>query len=99
MVKHIVFWQFKDSAAGQTKQENMNRVKGQLEALKVLPGVITVEVGFDILHVSASCDAVLYSTFADQSALDAYQQHPDHVAIKQFLGEVTKERHVVDYVL
>ena len=99
MVKHIVFWQFKDRAAGQTKQDNMNRVKRQLEALRVLPGVITAEVGFDILNVDASCDAVLYSTFENQAALDSYQQHPDHVAIKKFLGEVTKERHVVDYVL
>lgn len=99
MVKHIVFWKFKDSAAGQTKQDNMDRVKRQLEALKVLPGVVTAEVGFDILNVDASCDVVLYSAFENQAALDAYQEHPDHVAIKQFLGEVTDERHVVDYVL
>lgn len=99
MVKHIVFWKFKDSAAAQTKQDNMERVKRQLEALKVLPGVVSAEVGFDILNVDASCDVVLYSAFENQAALDAYQEHPDHVAIKQFLGEVTDERHVVDYVL
>jgi quinol monooxygenase YgiN len=99
MVKHIVFWRFKKTAAGQTMQHNMNQVKRQLEALSVLPGVITAEVGFDILHVDASCDVVLYSTFENQAALDAYQQHPDHVAIKKFLGEVTEARYVVDYVL
>jgi quinol monooxygenase YgiN len=99
MVKHIVFWQFKDSAAGRTKQHNMDQAKRQLEALSVLPGVISAEVGFDILHVDASCDAVLYSTFENQAALDAYQQHPEHVVTKKFLSEVTEERYVVDYVV
>ena len=52
-----------------------------------------------MLHVDASCDAVLYSTFENQAALDAYQQHLDHVAVNNFLGEVTNARYVVDYVL
>jgi hypothetical protein len=99
MVKHIVFWQFKASAAGQTKQYNMDQVKRQLEALNGLPGVITLEVGFDILNVGASCDVALYSAFENQAALEAYQEHPDHVVVKEFLGEVTKDRYVVDYVL
>ena len=99
MVKHIVFWRFKINAAEQTKQQNMDQVKRQLEALKDLPGVITAEVGFDMLNVDASCDLALYSAFENQAALDAYQQHPDHVAIKKFLSEVTEERYAVDYVV
>ena len=99
MVKHIVFWRFKVSAAGQTKQQNMEQVKRQLEGLRGLSGVIAVEVGFDMLNVDASCDVALYSAFENQAALDAYQQHPNHVAIKQFLGEVSEERYVVDYVV
>ena len=99
MVKHIVFWRFKVSAAGQTKQQNMEQVKRQLEGLRGLSGVIAVEVGFDMLNVDASCDVALYSAFENQAALDAYQQHPDHVAIKMFLGEVSEERYAVDYVL
>ena len=99
MVKHIVFWRFKVSAAGQTKQQNMEQVKRQLEGLRGLSGVIAVEVGFDTLNVDASCDVALYSAFENQAALDAYQQHPDHVAIKMFLGEVSEERYAVDYVL
>lgn len=99
MIKHLVFWRFKDSAAGRTKQHNMEQVKRQLEALNGLPGVVAVEVGFDVLNVGASCDVALYSVFEDQAALDAYQEHPDHVAVKEFLGEVTEERYVVDYVL
>jgi hypothetical protein len=40
---------------------------------------------------------VLYSEFADKAALDAYQHHPDHVAIKPFIGAVRLERQCVDY--
>ncbi|MBT5031589.1 MAG: Dabb family protein [Proteobacteria bacterium] len=97
MVKHIVFFRFKEHAAGQTKQQNMLDVKQRLEALGGLPGVVKIEVGFDVLEGDASCDVALYSEFDDQVALDGYQQNPDHMAVKELLGEVTEERYVVDY--
>ena len=97
MVKHIVFFRFKEQAAGQIKQQNMQEVKQRLEALGGLSGVIKIEVGFDVLEVDTSCDVALYSEFDCQASLDAYQQHPDHVVVKELLGEVTQERYVVDY--
>jgi hypothetical protein len=40
---------------------------------------------------------LLISDFADRSALDAYQSHPRHVAMKPFIAAVRAERHVMDY--
>jgi hypothetical protein len=40
---------------------------------------------------------VLYSVFADRAALDAYQDHPVHAAVKPFMGAVRRERQCMDY--
>ena len=35
--------------------------------------------------------------WATAEALDAYQNHPDHVAIKPFIGAIRLERQCMDY--
>ncbi|MGB3729565.1 MAG: Dabb family protein [Thermodesulfobacteriota bacterium] len=40
---------------------------------------------------------VLYSEFDDQEGLNAYQNHPEHVKIVDFVGEIRTDRAVVDY--
>ena len=99
MVKHIVFFRFKEHAAGQAKQHNMQEVKQRLEALGSLPGVVKIEVGYNELDLDTACDVALYSELDDHAALDAYQQHPDHVAVKELLGEVTEGRYPFDYTV
>jgi hypothetical protein len=47
--------------------------------------------------LEATYDVVLYSVFADRAALAAYQDHPDHVALKPFIGAVRLERQCMDY--
>jgi hypothetical protein len=47
--------------------------------------------------LEATYDVVLYSEFASREALDAYQEHPDHVAIKPFIGAVREARQCMDY--
>ena len=42
-------------------------------------------------------DVVLYSVFESAAALDAYQNHPQHVALKPFVAAVRSERQCMDY--
>ncbi|OLP06538.1 stress responsive alpha-beta barrel domain protein [Rhodoferax antarcticus ANT.BR] len=42
-------------------------------------------------------DLVLNSVFEDAEALNAYQSHPEHAAIKPFLGAIRTERQCMDY--
>jgi hypothetical protein len=55
------------------------------------------EVGLATPGLEATYDVVLYSEFDGAAALDAYQHHPQHVAIKPFIGAVRAERQCVDY--
>ncbi|KPV41925.1 stress responsive protein [Thiohalorhabdus denitrificans] len=98
MVKHIVMWRLKDQAQGNSRSANAELVKEKLEALEGrIPGLLKVEVGLDFSATESSADVVLYTELESREALEAYQVHPEHEAVKAFIGEVTAERWVVDY--
>jgi hypothetical protein len=98
VIKHIVMWKLKDRAEGADKATNMARMKVLLEGCRnLVPGMGAFEVGLATPALEATYDVVLYSEFADAAALDAYQHHPQHVAIKPFIGAVRAERQCVDY--
>jgi hypothetical protein len=40
---------------------------------------------------------VRYSEFISKAALDAYQEHPQHVALKPFIDAVRQVRQCIDY--
>ncbi|MEI6846476.1 MAG: Dabb family protein [Chlorobiaceae bacterium] len=98
MVKHIVIWQLKDAAHGNDRQTNAFLIKEKLEALQGrMQGMTALEVGIDFSRSAHSGDVVLYSEFIHRQALDDYQEHPEHLALKAFIGEVSSDRRVVDY--
>ena len=55
------------------------------------------EGGLNFEYSDATSDISLYTEFASRAALDAYQIHPDHGKVKDFLPLVRTERRVVDY--
>jgi heme-degrading monooxygenase HmoA len=73
-------------------------MKAKLDACRSLvPGIREFEVALAQPGLEATYDVVLYSVFADKAALDAYQEHPQHVAVKPFIGAVRLERQCMDY--
>jgi heme-degrading monooxygenase HmoA len=98
MIKHIVMWKLKDQAEGADKAVNAARMKALLDDCRdIVPGIVEFEVALARPGLEATYDVVLYSVFADKAALDAYQDHPKHVAVKPFIGAVRLERQCMDY--
>jgi hypothetical protein len=98
MIKHIVFFKLKDFAEGAPKPENARKIKQQLDNLAAqVPGVERLEVGINFVQDPMAFDIALYAEFVSRAALDAYQQHPEHRKIVQFIGKVRDQRVVVDY--
>lgn len=99
MLTHIVLWKLHDEAGGRTRDENAKIAKERLEALAgQIPGLLHIEVGSDILGSPASADLGLYTQLESREALDVYQDHPAHVAIKGFMAEITSARTVIDWI-
>lgn len=95
MLKHIVMWKFKPEAEGA---DNLVRAKALLDACAGrTPGMRMLEVAIAQPGLECTYDLVLYAEFDDAAALDAYQNHPQHLAVKPFIGAVRLERQCMDY--
>jgi hypothetical protein len=96
MIRHIVLWRLK----GDTETEKRKRglqIKSVLEALNgKIPGMIRLEIGMDFSRTPDSSDIVLYSEFESKSAVEAYQQHPEHLKVMPFVRENRIERRMAD---
>ena len=86
-------WKLKDQAEGASRAANAARMKELLEACNgIVPGILKLEVAVAEPGLEATYDVVLYSEFTDKAALDAYQVHPQHAALKPFFGAVRDAR-------
>lgn len=98
MVKHIVMWNVRGETPAQ-KKESAELVKTAFESLSgKIPGLTRLEVGLDVSAVDYACDVVLYTEFENQESLEAYASHPEHLRVKQVVGDIRIARHQVDYV-
>jgi hypothetical protein len=98
VIKHIVLWKLKAEALGATKAENLERVRREAAALAgCVAGLRSIEAGVNFEPSDAAWDIALYSEFDSREALEAYQVHPRHEALKDLLAEVRDDRAVVDY--
>jgi len=100
MIKHIVMWKLKDHAEGADRAANAAKMKLQLLACAgIVPGILKLEVGIAEPGLEATYDVVLYAEFESKEALDAYQSHPQHQALKPFFGAVRDARQCMDYTI
>ena len=100
MIKHIVMWKLKEHAEGADRSVNAAKMKALLEACAgIVPGMGRLEVGVAEAGLEATYDVVLYSEFDDKAALDAYQEHPQHQALKPFFSAVREARQCMDYTV
>jgi len=91
-------WRLKEFANGVNKEENARKLKSHLESLKSkIKEIKHIEVGINIKSSDAASDVVLYSEFDSMDDLEAYQRHPEHMKVVDFVNEVRLERRVVDY--
>lgn len=98
MLKHIVLWKLKEYAEGADKVSNAVKMKELLDGCaNIVPGIVKFETAIAQPGLEATYDIILYSEFESKAALDAYQEHPVHVAIKPFIGAIREARQCMDY--
>jgi hypothetical protein len=98
MIKHIVFFNFKDFAEGATKAENIARGKAMLENLVgAVPTLVSMSAGPNIAGGSTAWDFALVAEFEDIDALQQYVVHPEHKKVSEFMGKVRSDRASVDF--
>ncbi|MEX3815165.1 Dabb family protein [Paraburkholderia sp. BR13439] len=97
MIRHIVMWRVRGDTPAE-RETASNLVKRKFEGLRGrIPGMRHLEVGLDYSRVDYACDAVLVTEFDSQEALEAYASHPEHLRVRNELGDLRTARFQVDY--
>jgi hypothetical protein len=98
MIKHIVCWRLRNRTKPFTENSDALAIKEALEDLRgKIPGLLYLDVGFDFSGKDTAGDIVLYAEFASKEALQAYMDHPAHVAVRTIVRPRTCERRMIDY--
>ena len=93
MITHIVLFLLKDRSsrsAGKARDVLLG-MRGKIPQLRYL------EVGIDLLHSGRSFDIALITKFDSLEELQAYQAHPVHVEVAEYMTSVRKAAVAVDY--
>ena len=96
MVKHIVMFDFKK----ENKEENLLEAKVMLEALLIsIPSLKGMEVGINFSPENRAMDLSIITEFEKKEDLSLYANHPEHLAVVEFIKSVVTGSKVVDYSL
>jgi len=92
MFVHIVFMKFR-------KKEDILSAKEKLESLiDLVPSLVEIEVGVDVLHTNRSKDLVLITRFLSKADYHRYADHPKHLEVLAWLKQSLMESTTVDYI-
>ena len=93
MITHIVMWKLKDRSL-----ENARRVRALVVGMRgKIPGMLELEAGVDYARSERSFDVALITRHESREALDAYQVHPVHEAVKKLMLEARETSVAVDF--
>ena len=91
MIKHIVLWSIKEEF---DRESVFQEIKEKFEPLVGrIPGMISLDLNLGF----QGYDICLESLHEDRAALDAYQEHPEHLALKTLVASYRNERASCDY--
>ncbi len=91
---------FKLAGNTDSKPATIKTLKNKLELLKnKINEVLTLEVGKNISDRNAAYDMVLVTEFKSVDDLNIYRDHPDHIAVVEYIKETVSDTAVVDYEL
>lgn len=101
MIQHIVWWTLKEEAEGSNAEGNAKRMVDMLRALEgQIPSLLSLSVSMEIAGSSTEpCDVILVSTHENVEGLQAYAEHPAHMACVDFIRSVVSSRHAIDCIL
>ncbi|HEY0544433.1 MAG TPA: Dabb family protein [Pyrinomonadaceae bacterium] len=94
MLTHIVIWKYRAEVEEELRREHVERLRGLASLVK---GIVSLNVGFDVLKLPRSYDTGLVAIFRDRAALEAYVIHPDHIVVADFGRGLSQHVASVDF--
>lgn len=91
MLTHIVLFKLSDRSNVQKAKETLLSMNGKIPQLRHL------EVGVDILQSERSSDLALITKFDSMDDMKAYQVHPIHKAVSDYMTSIRESAITVDF--
>ena len=95
MLIHIVCWKYRSDIDADVRSEHRAKL---LALTAIIPEVLSLEVGSDVLHLERSFDTGLVATFADREGLDTYTDHPRHQEVAALGRSIAEKVVSVDFL-
>lgn len=95
MLTHIVCWKYRPETSDETREEHRRKLN---QLPKVIPDIVSFNVGADILHLDRSFDTGLVAVYPDRAALDFYTDHPEHQKVAAMGKEIAEKVVSVDFL-
>lgn len=93
MWKHIICFKFKEKADAKTAKEMLESLQGKI------PGLISVECGLNEYDSNRSYDLFFCSVFESKEAYHAYDIHPEHQKVREYIHSVRESSVAVDFTV
>jgi len=94
MLTHIVIWKYRAEVEEEIRREHVERLRG---LASLVDGIVSFNVGFDVLKLPRSYDMGLVAIFRDRATLETYTVHPDHVVVADFGRSLSQHVASVDF--
>jgi hypothetical protein len=94
MLIHIVCWKYRSEMGRDRREIHRNALRALSD---LVDGMISMEVGADILHLDRSFDTGLVISFRDRESLDVYTDHPEHQTVAAMGREISEKVISVDF--
>jgi hypothetical protein len=94
MLTHIVIWRYRADVDDSARREHVERLRA---LSRLVPGIESFNVGFDVLGLPRSYNTGLVAVFKDREALDAYTIHPLHVEVAGYGRDIAEHVASVDF--
>ena len=95
MLTHIVIWKYRADVEQAVRDEHVARLR---RLASIVPEVLSLSVGFDVIKLPRSFDTGLVATFRDRAGLDAYTVHPEHILVADVGRNISAQVASVDFV-
>ena len=98
-LRHVVMMKM----AGDSLEERNERaalLAGELEALPPhIEQILALTVGMNTIVSPGNWDLLLTVDVADETALEAYRTHPEHLKVAQLIQQIVADRCAVDHLV
>lgn len=94
MLTHIVIWKYRPDVPPAVRADHVAKLRA---LTAVIPELVSLAVGTDVLGLPRSYDTGLVAVFQDRAGLDAYTNHPQHLEVAGMGRDIAAHVASVDF--